>query len=211
MMLKPTACAVVRVENLTICKFYPLMLMKIDEAKALVILADSESIEEKARACDRLAVVGGPKAVPLLASYLLDPKLSARARTALENIPDESAGDALIKALDKVKGDLLVGVAMSLGARKETDAVPKLCALVDASNDEVSLACISALGEIANGEAVTKLRLLIGKKDKDRHIAAAHAVLLAASAMTGDARQELLGAIQASELPDHIKKAAADQ
>lgn len=183
--------------------------MNIDEAKALVILADSESIEEKARVCDRLAVVGGAKSVPVLASYLADPQMSVRARTALENIPDAGAGDALIKALGKLKGSLLLGVITSLGARKETDAVPQLCSMVESSDSAVGMACISALGQIANGEAVAKLRALMEKADENYRVAAAHASLAAAASLNGDDHAGLLKAVASAKVPEHIQKVAA--
>ena len=182
--------------------------MKIDEAKALIILATSQSLEEKARVCDHLAIVGSPKAVPALVGYLPDPQMAVRARTALQNIPDVAAGDALTKALRQVKGDFLIGVITSLGARKETDAVPQLCVLVDGADQAVVMAAISALGQIANGEAIAKLRVVMAKGSEDQRTAAAHAALVAAGSLPAEARKTLLTSVSAAKVPEHIQVTA---
>jgi hypothetical protein len=64
---------------------------------------------EKAIACKELAVHGSAKAVPALAPLLADERLASWSRIALEAIPGPEADEALRKAMDSVKGRLLVG------------------------------------------------------------------------------------------------------
>ena len=73
-----------------------------DEATALAVL--TSDTEQKARACQALAVVGGADAVPALAELLDDDELASYARTALEVIEDPSAGEALRSALNTSPG-----------------------------------------------------------------------------------------------------------
>ena len=97
------------------------------EQSMLDVLASGADIHEKARACQELAVVGGPKSVPALAALLDQEHLAAYARSGLESIKDHSAGEALRKALPTLKGRLLAGAVNSLGVRRDTAAASKTC------------------------------------------------------------------------------------
>ena len=99
---------------------------KTTESAALAVLASEAGVHEKARACQQLAVVGGPAAVPALASLLDHEPLADYARSGLEAIQDPAAGEALRKALPRLKGRLLAGAVNSLGVRRDTAAVPDL-------------------------------------------------------------------------------------
>ena len=67
-----------------------------DEAARLVaVLKSDASVFDKAKACQRLAVVGDEKAVPALAALLADESLSNYARYGLEAIPDPAVDNAL--------------------------------------------------------------------------------------------------------------------
>ena len=66
----------------------------------LVAVLDSDAdLQKKAFACQQLAVVGEPAAVPALARLLADDKLADYARSALEMIAAPAAGAALRQAL----------------------------------------------------------------------------------------------------------------
>jgi HEAT repeat protein len=184
-----------------------------NQASALAVLASDAGIEEKARACQHLAAVGGPDAVPVLAAFLADEKLAAHARSGLENIKDPAAGEALRKALPLLSGRLLAGVVTSLGARREAAAVPDLEKLLADPSQGAALPVVAALGEIASTEAAKLTLKILKEGPPNLRIPAAHAALVAAARLGTDGRQRaavaVLEAVRAAELPDHIKAAAA--
>ena len=186
----------------------PITTMPTDENTALATLASDAGTEEKARACQQLAIVGGIKAVPALAALLGDDKLAARARSGLENIKDAAAGEALSKALS-LSGSLLAGVIVSLGVRRETAAVPELFKLAGSTEKEIMNAAVSSLGRIASPEAVENIRFLLTKGRADHKFPAAHAALAAARRLDHAAASALREAVRAADVPAHIKKAAA--
>ena len=121
-------------------------IMALPAAKLVALLKDpGASVYARAKACQRLAVVGDRTAVPALAALLTDPQLSHYARFGLEPIPDPSADEALRGALEKVKGRLLVGVVNSIGRRKDARAIPALSRLVRDADTEVARAAEAAL------------------------------------------------------------------
>ena len=115
-------------------------------AKLNALLADpSASPYAKAKACQRLAVIGDRTSVAGAADLLSDEHLSAYARTALEQIPGTAATDALVAALPRLSGERLVGVINSLGVRRDIRAVDSLSKLVGSSDTAVSKAASLAL------------------------------------------------------------------
>jgi hypothetical protein len=58
--------------------------------RQIAVLQSGADLHDKARACQRLAAVGGKEAVPVLAGLLADENLAAYARSALEAIADPS-------------------------------------------------------------------------------------------------------------------------
>jgi HEAT repeat protein len=119
-------------------------------SKALVkVVKDPEaSVFARAKACQRLAVVGKEPAIPALEMLLPQEELSHYARFALEAIPGRSVNEALRRALDKVEGELLIGVINSIGHRRDTEALPALSKLLHSSDNEVSEAAAAALSRI---------------------------------------------------------------
>jgi HEAT repeat protein len=124
-------------------------IMALPAAKLVAILRDENaSVYAKAKACQRLAVVGDKSAVPALAALLAHPELSLYARFALEPNPDASAGEALRAALGRLKGKLLVGAINSIGQRRDARAVEALGKLLHDSDVEVASAANAALARI---------------------------------------------------------------
>lgn len=187
----------------------PTTAMPTDETTALATLASDAGTEQKARACQQLAITGGIKAVPALAALLGDEKLAAHARSGLENIKDAAAGVALMNALGpNLKGSLLAGVIVSLGARRETAAVPSLFKLAGSTEPEIRDAALSSLGQIASPEAVENIRTLLTKGRADHKVPAAHAALAAARRLNPATASALRQAVRAADVPAHIKKLA---
>ncbi len=182
-----------------------------NESKALAVLASDT--QEKARACQALAVVGGPESVPVLASLLSDPQLAAYARTALEVIDHSSAGEALLNVVPNLQGRLLVGVITSLGERGDDTAIPALQQLAASDDLSVARSAISALGRIGTTEALTTVTAALKTGPESVRISAAHAAMAAADQMIQNGKRNpagpLLDSIQSAVIPDYIKKAAA--
>ena len=124
-------------------------IMSLPAAKLIEILKDAGASEfAKAKACQRLGVVGDKTAVPALAALLADPKLSHYARLGLEPIRDPSADKALRDALGGLEGNLLIGVINSIGRRKDPKALDALAKLMHGEDDAVAEAARAALGRI---------------------------------------------------------------
>jgi hypothetical protein len=124
-------------------------IMELPAPKLVAILKDSSASDyAKAKACQRLAVVGAGAAAPALATLLHSPQLSAYARTALETIPGAPADEALREALTKVKGNQLIGVINSIGKRRDAKAIDELGKLRYAPEPDVAKAADAALARI---------------------------------------------------------------
>ncbi len=181
-----------------------------DEATALSILASDT--EKKARACQALAIVGGPESVPALAELLSDEPLASYARTALEVIDHPSAGDALREALPELNGRLLIGVVTSLGVRGDEAAVPALQDLAADPDGSVAIAAIAALAQIGTENALATVVKSLNQGSAELRISAAHAALAAAEKMAKKGNDkiadQLIASVRAAVLPEYIKQAA---
>ncbi len=133
-------------------------IMTLDEKKLIKILKSSKSTQfAKAKACQRLAVIGTKQAVPALSALLADPKFGHYARFSLEPIPDASVDDALRRALRQLKGRLLVGVINSIAHRRDPKAVEALAELIDDSDAEIAASAAAALGRIGTLDSAREL------------------------------------------------------
>jgi len=183
-----------------------------DERAAFAVLASEAGVQEKARACQQLAVVGGAGAVPALAALLDDEQLAAHARWGLETIADPAAGEALRAALPKLDGRLLAGVVTSLGVRRDAASAPALCKLVADRDRGAAGPALAALGQIATAEALETIRGVLVDGPAELRVSAAHAALEAAARLTGDGKAEaagpLLEAVRGADVPAHVKAAA---
>lgn len=132
-------------------------LRKDLEQRLLAALTSDVSNDAKGYVCRKLAVVGSPAAVPALAALLPQEANSHLARQALERIAGPEAAAALRDALPKLNGKLKLGVIGSIGARRETAAVPTLAGLLGDSDPAVARAAALALGAIGGGDAARVL------------------------------------------------------
>lgn len=159
-------------------------VFRLDAAGLIALLRDpSSTVFQKAKACQRLAVVGGKDAVPALAALLTDEKLSHYARYGLEPNPDPAADQALRAALPKLSGPLLVGVINSIGWRRDAGAVPQLGKLIYSRDGEVAAAAAAALGRISGAQAARMLREALGRTKGSVRAAVARASLVCAEGL----------------------------
>jgi HEAT repeat protein len=121
------------------------------ESKLLVVLQSGASRDAKDYVCRQLRTIGTAASVPVLEQLLANPELSHMARYALERIPEPQAGQALERQLQKLSGNLKVGVISSLGTRGE--AVGSLRALLKDPDEAVARAAAVALGRIGSVDA----------------------------------------------------------
>lgn len=175
-------------------EFEAAKVMNLDPARLIEILKDPQaSVFQKAKACQRLAVVGGKDAVPALETLLGDPQLSHYARFALEPMPDAAAGEALRRALPRLKGRLLVGVINSIGQRRDPEAVEALAKLLYSADAEVAQAAAAALGRISGARAAKVLLDALARTKDPLRAAVAAAGLVCAERLlaSGDRKQAL--------------------
>lgn len=176
-----------------------------------VLKNPGSSAFDKAKACQRLAVVGTKDAVPALAALLADEKLNVYARFGLEPIADPSVDVALRDAATKLQGTQLVGVLGSIGQRKDAQAVGLLKGLLGNADATVASAAAGALGQIGTSEAANVLKEALGKDSPVKNWIA-DASLACADGLVAAGKQAeavaLLDVAAKSDIPKYIKVAA---
>jgi len=169
---------------------------------------------DKAKACQRLAVVGTKDAVPALAALLPDEKLNLYARFGLEGIPDPAVEAALREAAAKLKGLQLVGVIDSIGQRRDAQAVELLKGFLGNGEVPVASAAAGALGRIGTLEAAAAIKGALAKDSPvknclgDGGLACAEGLI--AAGKTAEAAA-LYDAVRAASVAKHIKIAAMER
>lgn len=125
----------------------PAAAIEQERAALTTLLGAVGTTYEKAKACQRLAVIGDAASVPAITPLLFEPELSGYARTALEQIPGDAAGEALTAAIDQLRQPaaaetiepqqrerLLIGLLHSAGRRLGESARPLLTQIADAAD-----------------------------------------------------------------------------
>ncbi|HZR20551.1 MAG TPA: HEAT repeat domain-containing protein [Verrucomicrobiae bacterium] len=143
-----------------------------EEQQLIQVLQSNASLAEKDAACARLKFIGTARCVPALAALLADEQLSHSARYALEPMPFEDAGAALLEAVPKTKGLVRVGLIDSLAVRREASALPLLVQLIHGPDTRTDAAAARALGRIGGGDAVKALRACAHNSTGSLHAAA---------------------------------------
>jgi HEAT repeat protein len=173
-----------------------------DAAKTRELLAQlkpESPLSDRARACQQLAIVGTPEAVPALAALLGDAHLGHYAREALEAMASPEADAALRAALGRLQGVQLIGVINSLGVRGDAAAVPALVKLADNASASTASAALVALARIGTSEAAARLRAGLSGAQRE---AAAEAAVVAADRLLARGQaieaEKLFEAVRAS-------------
>jgi HEAT repeat protein len=188
-------------------------LDSLSPADLTKILKDPKSSDfEKAKSCQRLAVVGTPEAVPALAALLTDEHLGVYARFGLEPIKHPSVDNALRNALSRAKGGPLVGVINSIRYRKDTRAVPALVKLLSSDDPFVAEAAAWALGTISGPESAKALQDGLGKTKGPVRMAVAGAGLTCAEGLLAQGQRSLAlslyDALSRNDIPKPVRLAA---
>jgi len=152
------------------------------EAKLLGLLEDPTATTDcKDWACRQLRQVGSERSVAALAPLLADKDLATVARWALQSIPGGKVDEALRNALVKLDGDLKAGVILTVGARRDRQAVSLLAPLAGDEDAEVAEAALYALGQIGGADALRALQAASVPEGLKRY--RFHALLLCAERM----------------------------
>jgi HEAT repeat protein len=217
--LKVEGCRLFALVNLQLIRTFLALLLFLRFAFALtaadalpstqqliLVLQSDAGTFEKARACQQLGERGTAEAVPVLATLLNDPKLSAYARSGLEGIPDPSAVAALRKAAQELKGPLLAGVINSLGVLRDTQSVELLSGLAAQADSGVVSEALLALGNISSAAAIQILEAALANGPEAYRPQAAAACLLAADRqrVSGDRKRAtaVYELVRNSKVPD---------
>jgi len=184
-----------------------------NEKELIGILKSEATLQQKARACQQLTLVGGRDAVPALAGLLGHKELGDYARFGLHPIDDPSVDDALRAAMGKLEGRTLVGVVNSIGVRRDAKAVKGLQGLAADPAKGAAPEALMALGMVATGEAITTLRAALADGSPALRTAAADAALVAAEHLL-DAKRNveavgLYDTVRDAALPAHLCVAGA--
>ena len=183
-----------------------------EAAQHLATLQSDADLHEKAVACIRLASIGGPDAVPVLAELLDDEQLAHYARFGLESNPDSSVDLTFREALDRLEGPHLVGVINSIGQRGDLDATNALTSLVVNEDPEIATAAAAALGRIPGVDFAITLEAVLETAGSDRRLRFADACLGAAEGLVECTLSHksviLYEMLLESDLPPHIHSAA---
>lgn len=185
-----------------------------DETSDLVTVLDNADapVFDKAKACQRLAIIGDESAVPALASLLADEKLSAYARDALERIPGSASDVALRDALAQVNRELLIGVLGSVSARRDANAIDAVAKLLSSDDRPVAEAAARALGYIGTPAAAQILEKALADSEAESRPVIGNACLIAIQRLAEDGRADkalaLCDMIEEADLPEHLHVAA---
>ncbi|GAB4140652.1 MAG: hypothetical protein Kow0040_29080 [Thermogutta sp.] len=150
------------------------------EAELIALVKSDAPKADKALACKKLAIYGGPQAAAALAPLLDDPELNSWARIALEAIPDPEADRVLREAAGRLQGRILIGVLNSIGVRRDAEAVDILAKHLNGNDPVAAAAAAVALGRIGTPSAVTALEPALTHSDPTVRNAAAEGIILIA-------------------------------
>lgn len=189
------------------------LMKEKDPARLVAVLQSADaSLFDKAKACQRLAAIGTPEAVPVLARWLDDEKLAHYARFGLEAMPFSAADAALRDALGRLSGPHLVGVINSIGFRRDAQAVPALISKLGDSDPQVAAAAAAALGRIATPEAARALLQRLPVAPAELKSALSDACLTCGEQLHRHGQVSgataLFDALRAAEVPNHVRLAA---
>jgi HEAT repeat protein len=185
---------------------------KDEEAKLIAVLKSDAPRKAKADACRELARVGSRESVAPLAALLCNEELSHMARYGLEPIPDPAVDTALRDTVDKVNGQLLVGVICSIGVRRDPKAVAALVKRLDDKDDQVVQAAARALGRIGTIEVVAPLEKALASTAQANRIAVSDGLFRCADVLRSQGERKEAQAIYEqlgkANVPEYVKTGA---
>jgi HEAT repeat protein len=136
-------------------------LGRLGDQPALVVLAlrltypDHEDADVIAECMDSVAAMEDPRALEMLEPLLRhrDQHLAARAALAVARTGHEDAARLLLETCDRLHGDLLRAVALSLSSMRTDDSQRALRELATSVREEARLAAVEALAAAPDSES----------------------------------------------------------
>jgi hypothetical protein len=136
-------------------------LNEIEQTLIATLQDDSANFLSVQAACNTLGLMNSADAVPALTALLAkSTPLSDAARLGLQRITDPAAGKALVAALSSAPSGQRVGIIVSIGARRESNATTALADIVGTSNSHESKVAVRSLGQIGTIESLELLQSL---------------------------------------------------
>ncbi|MCA9411084.1 MAG: HEAT repeat domain-containing protein [Candidatus Omnitrophica bacterium] len=183
-----------------------------DEDKMLGIIQSDAELKERCDVLREIGRVATVKSVEPMAALLGDEVLAHRARYALEMMPFPEVDVALRKAMKEQKGNLLAGIIMSLGNRRDTAAVDMIAEQLGSSDPAVALASAYALGDIGTQDAANALEAVLPDSTGTQRDAICEGLLRAAEAMKAAGWDEnalaVYDRLRIIKEPRHVREAA---
>ena len=136
--------------------------LEIEKAMGDFLLSDATAAS-KQFVCVQLGLFGSEASAEVLGRLLVKDKTSDMARYALERIDGVGIDNVLLRGLGETRGNAQIGVVNSIGMRRMNSAVEALSILADADDKQLKTAVISALGQIASGDAAKSLESIMSK------------------------------------------------
>ncbi len=133
--------------------------------------------------CTYLGPIASGKAVPVLKGMVMDGHLSASALSVLQQIPDTSADEALLKELSAAEGLIKQGIINVLAVRESPNAVNPLSELIFDADFPIGRSAVFALGKIGTDEACTSLEKAFQKSEGPLRWEIADALIVCADNM----------------------------
>lgn len=132
-------------------------LRSATEKMLIDYLASDASLAGKQYVCRELGNIGTDHSVPVLAEALMDRDLTGTVLLALEKIPGDRAGRALMKGLESGDDKIRKAVTSSLAFRGTSGAVPLIAEQLHDKDTALVTASIDALGSVGGEKAADAL------------------------------------------------------
>lgn len=185
---------------------------RVENKLIKTIQDENAELFDRMDACRQLGTIGSKASIKPLASLLHgDERLAHMARFGLLTNPSSDVDAALRDALDGAEGRNLMGIMVSIGNRRDNNAVDAIAKHLSDDDRHVSAAAARALGSIGTEDAFTALREAMrgsGVTDRD----ALYEGVLRCANHFEESNKEMAGRIyerlQEGNAPSHVKHGA---
>ena len=182
------------------------------ERLAAFVLDPGATLDSRRFVCQQLSLIASGPQVPALTRLLADKDMSTHARLALERMPGSDALAALRAAAEPAVGLDLVGFVNSLGARRDSKAIPIFARALSSTDPAIAAAGIAALGELGMPGALTVLTEHESSVPEGQRTAFDRAMLRCADRLASGPKPEkaksLYERLVVSSMPAAIRSAA---
>ena len=163
--------SILALPTLFVCLFGAPAMGADDAAALLKTIQSTETPDvDRANAFEKIGDIADDNAVEPLVGFLGDKKWSHYARFALQKMEGQNVTEALLESLDKLQGDVKLGVICTIGRRQDPIAAAPLAELLADADEKVADSAAVALGWIGTPDAAAALTKAF-RAEKDLHVA----------------------------------------